>query len=125
LLLRTHPQARFEAARRILLLRLGLVKPPSCLTKNRRERGNVATLRVSGRYLADRPVRARRRVAQGFAAPPLVLGEVAIEEGELGVALEDEDVGRDAVEEPAVVGDDDRAASEALARQASTACPVC
>jgi hypothetical protein len=65
------------------------------------------------------------RVAQGLAAPPLVLGEVAIEEGELGVALEHEEMRRDTVEEPAVVGDDDRAAGEALARQASTARPVC
>ena len=42
----------------------------------------------------------------------LVVGEVALEPYRLGLALEREDMGNDAVEEPAIVGDDDRAAAE-------------
>ena len=42
----------------------------------------------------------------------LVLGEVALEEPDLAVALEREHVGRDPVEEPAVVADHDGAARE-------------
>ena len=44
----------------------------------------------------------------------LVLGEVALEPADLAVALEGEHVGRDPVEEPAIVADDDGAAGERL-----------
>ena len=49
----------------------------------------------------------RRLLALG-----LVVGEVALEPAHLGVALEREHVGGDAVEEPAVVADHDGAARE-------------
>ena len=55
-----------------------------------------------------------RGIAEGLLAPVLVLGEIAVEERHLAVALEGEDVGGDAVEEPAVVGDDDDAPCELL-----------
>ena len=48
---------------------------------------------------------AEAAVAVGF-----VIGVVALEPLDLAVALEGEDVGGDAVEKPAVVGDDDGAA---------------
>ena len=47
-------------------------------------------------------------------AERLVVADVALEEAHLAVALEGEDVGRDPVEEPAVVADDDDAARERL-----------
>src|SRR5689334_4808154 len=50
--------------------------------------------------------------AEALAAVGLVVGEVALEPAHLGVALEREDVRGDAVEEPAVVADDDRAPRE-------------
>ena len=54
------------------------------------------------------------------AAAPLevldVLRVVALEPDDLAVALEGEDVGGDAVEEPAIVRDHDRAAREAQQR---------
>src|SRR5687767_10979973 len=46
----------------------------------------------------------------------LVIGEVALEPFHVAVALEGEDVRGDAVEEPAVVADDDRAAGVVLER---------
>src|SRR6188472_3814759 len=49
-----------------------------------------------------------------LVAPRLVLCEVALEPPNLAVALERQHVGGDAVEEPAVVADDDGAAGEAL-----------
>src|SRR5215218_8193014 len=48
--------------------------------------------------------------AQFLATPRLVLREVAFEPTNLAVTLEPEHVGRDAIEEPAVVADDHRAA---------------
>ena len=42
----------------------------------------------------------------------LVIGVVAFEPYDLAVALEGEDVGGDAIEKPAVMGDGDRAAGE-------------
>jgi hypothetical protein len=54
-------------------------------------------------------VGAERGIAELQLSPFLVLGEVAVEERDLALVLEGEDVGRDAVEEPAVVGDADRA----------------
>jgi hypothetical protein len=62
-------------------------------------------------------MRSRGRLAEGLTAPLLLLGEVAIEEGDLRFALEGEDVRGDPVEEPAVVGDDDRAAGEVCPRE--------
>ena len=53
-------------------------------------------------------------VAEAFAAVLLVLGVGAFEEVDLRVALEGEDMGADAVEEPAVVADDDGASGEVL-----------
>ena len=52
--------------------------------------------------------------AQSLAAVLLVLRVGAFEEIYLRVALEGQDVGRDAVQEPAVVGDDHGAAGEVL-----------
>src|ERR1051326_1017217 len=50
-------------------------------------------------------------------APVLLVGvEVALEPADLAVALEGQDVGRDAIQEPAVVGDDHRTAGEAQQR---------
>ena len=47
-------------------------------------------------------------------AERLVVADVALEPADLAVALEGEDVGRDPVEEPAIVADDDGAARERL-----------
>ena len=55
-------------------------------------------------------------LAERLLAPALVLLERALEPAHLRVALEHEQVGRDAVEEPAVMADDHRAAREALER---------
>src|SRR5205085_8795452 len=46
----------------------------------------------------------------------LVFAEVSVEPEDLRIAFEREDVRRDAIEEPAVVRDDDRAAGEVLER---------
>ena len=54
------------------------------------------------------------RVAESRSAPLLVLGEIPVEERDLALALEGEDVGGDAVEEPAVVGDHDHVTGELL-----------
>ncbi len=51
-------------------------------------------------------------VAEEFASGFVVVLVVAFKEGYLGVAFEGEDVGGNAVEEPAVVGDDHYAAAE-------------
>src|SRR5690348_9371669 len=50
--------------------------------------------------------------AARFLHPPLELAPRALEPDRLAVAFESEDVRRDAVEEPAVVRDHDRAARE-------------
>ncbi len=52
--------------------------------------------------------------AQLLVPERLVVADVALEEPDLAVALEGEDVGRDPVQEPAVVADDDDAAGERL-----------
>ena len=52
--------------------------------------------------------------AQLLVAERLVVADVALEPADLAVALEGEDVGRDPVQEPAVVADDDDAARERL-----------
>ena len=52
--------------------------------------------------------------AQLLVAERLVVADVALEPADLAVALEGEDVGRDPVQEPAVVADDDDAAGEGL-----------
>ena len=57
------------------------------------------------------PVRLVRVDAQAPLPVGLVLLVVALEPDRLAVALEGEDVGGDAVEEPAVVADDDGAAA--------------
>src|SRR5262245_45884615 len=57
-------------------------------------------------------VRLERVGAAGLLDPVGVLGPRALEPRDLAVALEGEDVRGDAVEEPAVVADHDRAAGE-------------
>ena len=69
-------------------------------------------------------MRAGGGVAEGLPAPVLVLGEVPIEEGDFAVALEGKDVGRDPVEEPAVVGDDDDAAGGCKQRNCASLAPI-
>src|SRR5215831_322323 len=54
--------------------------------------------------------------AEAALAVGLVLLVVALEPDHAAVALEGEDMGRDAVEEPAIVADDDGAASEVAQR---------
>ena len=73
---------------------------------------DIVHQRVSFRYLI-------RCGSKGFRPSTsfrycLVLGVVAIEEDHLAVALEGQDVGGQAVQEPAVVADDDGAAREVL-----------
>src|SRR5207248_7563116 len=58
------------------------------------------------------PVRALRLRAEPLAPVRLVVLVVALEPDDAAVALEGEDVGRDTIEEPAVVADHDRAAGE-------------
>ena len=67
-----------------------------------------------GEALVLDPVRLFGRRAQLLASEGLVVAHVALEEAHLRVPFEGEDVGRDSVEEPAVVGDDDDAARERL-----------
>ena len=62
--------------------------------------------------LVLQPVRLVGVAAEALVAILLVVAEVALEPRHLAVALEREHVGGDAVEEPAVVGDDHRAARE-------------
>src|SRR5688572_6658389 len=57
--------------------------------------------RSVGQLLVADPVRLEGVVAEALLLVGLVVGEVALEPGDLGVALEGEDVGGDAVEEPA------------------------
>src|SRR5215211_3151886 len=66
----------------------------------------------AGQALVGDPVRAVRLRTELLAAVLLVGLEVALEPRHLRVALEREHVRRDAVEEPAVVGDHHRAARE-------------
>ena len=56
----------------------------------------------------------RRRLAVG-----LVVGVVALEPDDFAVALEGQDVRGDAVEKPAVVADDHRAAGESISASSS------
>ena len=62
--------------------------------------------------LVPDPVRLVRGGAELLVPERLVVADVALEEADLAVALEREDVGRDPVEEPAVVADHDDAARE-------------
>src|SRR5882724_9953079 len=62
------------------------------------------------------PVRPVRLVSEQLVAALLVGLEVALEPHHLRVALERQHVRRDAVQEPAVVGDDDGAPGEAEQR---------
>ena len=62
------------------------------------------------------PVRDAGNLRQPPHLVGLVVLEVALEPFDMAVALEGEHVGRDAVEEPAVVADDDGAAGEILQR---------
>ena len=61
-------------------------------------------------------MRLIRLQAQSLALVRLVVREVAVEPRHLTVALEGEDVRRDAIEEPAIVADDDGAAREFFQR---------
>ena len=58
--------------------------------------------------------------AEALVAVGLVVGEVAFEPDNLAVTLEREHVRGDAVEEPAIVADDDDAAREAESAFSST-----
>src|SRR5690348_3726024 len=62
------------------------------------------------------PVRDDRIRAEPAHLVRFVILEVALEPLHMAVALEGEDVRRDAVEEPAIVADDDGAAGEILQR---------
>ena len=66
--------------------------------------------RVSGLYLM--PVRLLGIGAEAALLVGLVIRVIALEPFDLAVALEGEDVSRDAVEEPAIVGDHHGAAGE-------------
>jgi hypothetical protein len=70
-------------------------------------------LRRREALVAD-PVRLVGGGAELLAPEGLVVGDVAQEEAHLAVALEGQNMGRDAVQEPAVVADDDHAAGERL-----------
>src|SRR3954454_20318332 len=67
---------------------------------------------VHGQLAVRDAVRAVGGGAEAFVAVGFVFGVVAFEENDLGVTFEREDVGGEAVEEPAVVADDDAAAGE-------------
>jgi len=69
----------------------------------------TSSLRAHQRLVFD-AVRLVGFGAEATAAVGFVIGVVALEPHRLAVALEGEDVGGDAVQEPAVVGDDDGAA---------------
>src|SRR6267154_577867 len=62
------------------------------------------------------PVRDGRIHAQPALLVFLVILEIAFEPFHMAVAFERQDVGRDAVEEPAIVADDDGATGEVLQR---------
>src|SRR5215212_7947857 len=64
--------------------------------------------------LVPDPMRLVGRRAELPVPERLVVADVSFEPPNLAVALEREDVGRDPVEEPAVVADDDHTAGEAL-----------
>src|SRR3954454_18151745 len=72
---------------------------------------------TSPRHLAvPDPVRLRRLRAEALALVLFVLAVVAVEPVDAALAFESEDVRRHAVEEPAVVRDDDRASGERFQR---------
>ena len=84
-------------------------------SRRRRSPGALRTRLLAHERLVAQPVRAGV-LAQRLAAPALVLLERALEPAHVRVALEHQQVRRDAVEEPAVMADDHRAAGEALER---------
>src|SRR5262249_12261854 len=67
-------------------------------------------------FLVLDPVRDGRIDAQPPLLVVLIVGEIALEPFDVARALDREAVRRDAVEEPAVVADDDGAAGEVLER---------
>src|SRR4051812_15735889 len=78
--------------------------------------GAVITAISAGEWLVLDPVRLVGSRAQLLVSPGLVLAEVALEPANLAVALEREHMGGDAVEEPTIVADHDRAPGEGLER---------
>ncbi|KAF1858260.1 hypothetical protein Lal_00014761 [Lupinus albus] len=75
--------------------------------------GGIARARGSaGERLVADPLRLGAFLAEAFLLVGFVLLVVTVEEGDLRLAFEREDVGGDAVEEPAVVRDDHHAARE-------------
>ena len=70
------------------------------------------------------PVRLIGRRAEAPAPVGLVFGVIALEPEHAAFALERQDMGDDAVEEPAVVADDDRAPGETLERLLQRPDPV-
>ena len=71
-----------------------------------------AVILITFQFLVPKPFRLR--IAQALHLVFLIFRIAAFEEIDLRVALESEDVGGNAVEEPAVVADDDCAACEVL-----------
>src|SRR5262249_2098181 len=67
-------------------------------------------------FLIFDPRRDGRVDAEAALLVFLIVGEVALEPLHVALPLEGEHVGGDAIEEPAVVADDDRAAGEILER---------
>src|SRR5690606_16702707 len=88
-----------------------LVEARSPGTARSRERGSAGAPRLGEALVAD-----AMRLRGVLALAPLqilgVIGVVSFEIDDLAVALEREDMRRDAVEEPAIVRDHDRAARE-------------
>src|SRR5689334_8135188 len=76
----------------------------------------VAPTRSAREFLVLDAVRDGGVGAEPAHLVGLVVLEVALEPLDMAVALEGEHVGRDAVEEPAIVADDHRAAGEILQR---------
>src|SRR2546430_17327469 len=73
-------------------------------------------MRLAGHLPIPDPVRLRSLGAEALPLVLFVLAVVAVEPVDAAVAFEGEDVRGHAVEEPAVVRDDDGAAGEALQR---------
>src|ERR1035437_78377 len=114
----------------ILSRRPSLSPPQDWLCREKSLDHLVQALDHDGWWSAFGPLRARQLLAreplvpdpvwlvgggaQFFVAERFVVADVALEPAHLAVALEGEDVGRDTVQEPAVVADDHDASRERL-----------
>src|SRR6185312_10943835 len=96
--------------------RTAMAAPPPASTRlwNSVARRNSAAAPLSGagQRLVFEAMRLVGLRAEPALAVGLVIRVIALEPHHLAVALEGENMRRDAVEEPAVMGDDDRAAGE-------------